>query len=142
MKPIALCLFCLLLFPARSVAGEGQPPPCERLDEKVSGEGRKYSVYAEVNGPAAFASIACAVQWRNTELCAMELTDFDVTARVVDHDTGEELEMSKALYVVAENPDGGVTVAAFRKKESAEKYADGIKGGRILDYGGLTEYEF
>jgi hypothetical protein len=72
----------------------------------------------------------------------MELTDFDVTALVVDHDTGEELKMSEALYVVAEDPDGGVTVAAFGKKESAEKHADGTKGGRIMDYGGLTEHEF
>lgn len=142
MRSIALCLFCLLLFPPLSVAGEGPPPACERLNEKVGGEGRKCSVYAEVDGPAAFASIACAVQWRNTEFCAMELTNFDLTALVVDHDTGEELKMSKALYVVAEDPDGGVTVAAFGKKESAEKYAHDTKGARILDYDGLTEYEF
>jgi hypothetical protein len=142
VRPVALLVFCLLLFPAWSAAAEGQAPPCERLNEKVSGEGRRCSVYAEVGGPAAFPSIACAVQWRNTELCAMELTDFDLTALVVDYETGEELEMSKALYVVVEDTDGSVAVAAFRKKESAEKYKDAAKGGRILDYGGLTEYEF
>ncbi len=115
-------------------AGQG----CTRLDDKAAGELSKYSLDADVNGPVFFSGISCAIQYRNKELCAMEMISFDTTSKVYDYYSGEKIEAAKA-YFWSDDRNGTAAILAFSSKEAAEKYAAEQKAGQVLDFTGLTE---
>lgn len=127
-------VFVIVPFPAQGEGGK----ECGRLETRVTGAGERYAAYAEVEGPAAFEEIPCAVAWRNTELCAMELTEFDITARVTDYESGEELVMAEAFFAVPGKDGKGGKVVAFATRDGARKHVDKA-GGTVVDYTGLTE---
>ena len=134
---ISILLFLLSAVP---INAEDKIPVCEKLDDRVTGEMMKYSVNADVDGPVFFGDIACAVIYRTKEFCAMEMVSFDSSARVFDYYTANELEISKAFFVIDEkNP--GSPILAFEKKSAAEKYAAGHQGSSVLDYTALVEKE-
>ena len=113
---------------------------CRKLTKPVSGEGRKYSVQAQVDGTMAFADIPCALHWRNTELCATELTAFQFSAMVVDYLSGKEILMSDAFYVVASQ--GEKHPVAFDDRLAAEEFIAKGAGGELLDHQQLLDYPF
>jgi hypothetical protein len=117
-----------------AVAADGEG--CRKLSAAVTGEERRYAVTADIYGVAAFADINCAVYWRNNKFCATEMVTFDLTARVVDHLTGEEVEMAKAHFVL-EAP-GEKAAVAFVTREDAEMFAARAGGGSIVNYTQLT----
>jgi hypothetical protein len=115
---------------------------CGILDQQVTGPAMKYSMTADVNGFVAYDDIGCSIEWRNRELCAMELSSFDITAKVFDFLTGNELEMTKAYYVVNASEPASSKVIAFDGKQSAEKYAAEQGNMKVVDFTALTELEF
>lgn len=115
---------------------------CDKLDRQVTGPAMKYSMTADVNGFVAYDDIGCSIEWRNRELCAMELSAFDITARVFDYLTGHELEMAKAYYVVNESAPADSKIIAFAAKLDAEKYVAVHSAGKVVDFTTLTELEF
>jgi hypothetical protein len=130
----------LFLLFSVSINAEDKIPVCEKLDDRVTGEMIKYSVNAYVNNPLYFGEIACAVKYRATEFCAIEMINFDSSARVFDYYTANELEMSRALFVIDEkNPDS--PILAFENKSAAEKYAAEHQGSAVLDYTALVKKE-
>lgn len=134
---ISFSLFLLLAVP---VYADDKIPVCEKLDNRVTGEMMKYSVNADVDGPVFFGDIACAVTYRTKEFCAMEMVSFDSSARVFDYYTANELEMSKAFFVVDEKY-GSIPIPAFESKNAAEKYAAAHPGAVILDFTALVDRE-
>ena len=135
--PAGLTFF--LLFTA-TINAEDIIPVCDKLGDKVTGEMMKYSVSADVDGAVYFGDIACAHQYRTKEFCAMEMVSFDSSARVFDYYTANELEMSKAFFVVDEK-NGSVPIPAFESKNAAEKYAAAHPGAVILDFTALVDRE-
>ena len=134
----ALLLACAVLSSPALTAGR-LCAECRPLDGKARGEDLKHSVVAEVDGPLIFSDIGCAVTWRNVKLCAMEMVSFDNTSRVFDAVTGEEIEMTKSFFVLAENAGGESEILAFSSREAAEAYARQLGGGTVLDFTELTE---
>ena len=134
---ISLLLFLLFAVP---INAEDKIPVCEKLDDRVTGEMVKYSVNADVDGPVFFGDIACAVIYRTKEFCAMEMVSFDSSARVFDYYTANELEMSKAFFVVDEK-NGSGPIPAFENKSAAEKFTAAHPGAVILDFTGLVDRE-
>jgi hypothetical protein len=130
---VSTVLFFLVALAGAVAADES----CRKLAEPVSGDGRLHAVTANVYGSVAFADIGCAVYWRKKHFCAMEMTSFDATAKVVDYFTGAEVEMTKA-YFAAEVP-GHARVKAFATRADAEKFAAEAGGGAIFDFKQLTD---
>ena len=119
-------------------AADDITPDCSRLHEKASNDMVKYSLDADVNGPQFFNDIRCALRYRNTELCAIEMISFDITGKVYDYYTAEKIEIG-AAYFWLEEKNKDASIVAFSSKESAEKYGAEKKDGVILDYSGLTD---
>lgn len=114
-------------------------PECGKLTKAVEGDERKYSVTAQVQGAAVFPDIPCAVYWRNNELCATELSDFQFTAKVFDYFSQEPVLMTEAHFVVeARNEPHPV---AFIRLEEAQEFI-AANGGRRLDYQELVSHPF
>ena len=138
--PVVILSLCLSI---GSVAhSEDNTSRCEKFDQRVTGQALKYSMIADVNGFVAYDNIGCAIEWRNRELCAMELTAFDITAKVFDFLTGNELEMAKAYYVISASAPASSKVFAFGDKQGAEKYVAEQGSMKVIDYTALTELEF
>ncbi|KPK00543.1 MAG: hypothetical protein AMJ60_00740 [Desulfobacterales bacterium SG8_35] len=136
---ITLTVFYFLsVIPFCAAAAEDSSPLCTRLHEKAINGMVKYSLDADVNGPQFFSGIRCALRYRNTELCAIEMVSFDITGKVYDYYTAERIEIGAAYFWLDEkNTD--TPILAFSSKESAEKYGAEKKEGIILDYSGLTD---
>jgi hypothetical protein len=138
--PVFILSLCLCI---GSVAhGDDGARQCDILDEQVSGPAMKYSMIADVNGFVAYDDIGCSIEWRNRELCAMELSAFDITAKVFDFLTGHELEMAKAYYMVSASAPAGSKVIAFGDKQDAEKYVAEQGNMKVVDFTALTELKF
>ena len=121
-----------------AAAAEDNIPVCSRLAEKASSDMAKYSLDADVNGPQFFSGVRCALRYRNTQLCAIEMVSFDITGKVYDYYTAEKIEIGKAYFWLDEkNLDS--PILAFRSKESAEKFGAEKGTGITLDYSGLTD---
>lgn len=130
--------FFFLVITLFTVEAQQSPPPCAHLHEKASGDMAKYSLDADVNGLQFFSGIRCALRYRNTELCAIEMVSFDITGKVYDYYTGAKIDIGRAYFWFDEaDPDG--PVLAFRSRESADKYGEEKGRGMILDYAGLTD---
>ena len=140
LKKNIITLMMLIFFTVSgfTAAAENGSPVCSRLNEKASGEALKYSLEAEANGALYFQGISCAIEFRNRELCAMEMVSFDTTGKVYDFYTAEKIDIAKA-YFWLDDKNEYIPILAFSTKESAEKYNAQTKGGVILDYSGLTD---
>ena len=134
----ALALFFLSVPGFNQALAEDATPACMQVDEKASGDMKKYSLHGEANGSVFFSGISCAIKHRNKELCAMEMISFDTTAKVYDYYTGEEIEIGKAYFWLDEKKNEA-PIVAFGSQEGAEKYGPETQGGVILDYTGLTD---
>ena len=146
MRKVVKFLPAFIMFPCLCIGGvahgEDTTRQCDKLERQVTGPAMKYSMMADVSGFAAFDDIGCSIEWRNKELCATELTSFDITARVFDFSTGRELEMAKAFYVVNKSAPAGSKVIAFGVKQDAEKYVAELGTGKVVDFTLLCELEF
>lgn len=127
----------LFLLPIAVHAGS-ESAECKKLSYKVTDSPKNYSVYADIYGIITFTDIQCAIQIRNTDLCATEMATFDATAKVYDIVSGRELEMSKSFFVV-ETP-GETRITAFERKNDAEIHITDKGGGRIITFDQLTNY--
>ncbi len=141
-KFLPIFILSLSLFNVGVAHGEDSNSRCEKLDQQVAGPAMKYSMMADVNGFVAYDDIGCSIEWRNRELCAMELSAFDITAKVFDFLTGSELEMAKAYYVVNASAPDSSKVIAFGGKQGAEKYAAEQGNMKVIDFTALTEFKF
>ena len=131
-------VFILAALPFWAATAEDSTPVCARLPEKASNDMLKYSLDADVNGVQFFSGIRCALSYRNTELCAIEMVSFDITGKVYDYYTAEKTDVDGAYFWLDEqNKDA--PILAFSSKESAEKYGAENETGLILDYAGLKE---
>jgi hypothetical protein len=136
---ITLLAVCFLSLPGPTgAAADETSPVCARLDAKAGADILKYSLDADVNGPIFFADIRCGVRYRK-ELCAMEMVNYDRTAKVYDYYSAEKIDIGKAYFWLDENRRDA-PILAFRSKETAEKYGSEKEGGVILDYTGLTDW--
>ena len=133
-----LSLFFLSIPGFNASLAEDAIPACIQLDEKASGDMAKYSLHGEAEGPIFFSGISCAIQHRNKELCAMEMISFDITAKVYDYNTIEEIDVSKAFFWL-DGKNNEAPIVAFGPKEGAEKFATENEGGAILDFSSLTD---
>lgn len=120
-----------------AIAGSG----CEELTKPVTGEGQKYSMHANVNGPVAFADIGCAITYRN-DRCAMEMVAFDTSAMVYDYVSGNKLAMAKAFYAIPDSQQNPAQVAAFADRGAAEQFITAQGNGRVVDYDELSLMKF
>lgn len=111
---------------------------CDRYDQKIDGPQKRYSMYAVVNGFAAFTDIGCSIDWRNRVLCAMELLAFDATAVVFDFITGQEVGMTESYFVIFEPSPESKAIVAFADQQQAVLHAAGHEGGKVVDFTGLT----
>ena len=136
-----LALFFLSVPGFNTAIAEDSTPSCIQLDEKASGDMTKFSLHGEGAGPVFFSGISCAIRHRNKDLCAMEMVSFDITAKVYDFNTAEEIDVSKAYFCLDKKNDAG-KILAFSSKEAAEKFGAETEGSIILDYTGLTDREF
>ena len=136
-----LALFFLSVPGFNAAIAVDSTPSCIQLDEKASGEMTKFSLHGEGAGPVFFSGISCAIRHRNKDLCAMEMVSFDITAKVYDFNTAEEIDVSKAYFCLDKKNDAG-KILAFSSKEAAEKFGAETEGSIILDYTGLTDREF
>ena len=132
-----LAVYFLSLPVPIGAAADETSPVCTRLDAKAGPDILKYSLDADVNGPVFFADIRCGVRYRK-ELCAMEMVNYDRSAKVYDYHTAEKIAIGTAYFWLDEN-NREAPILAFRSKESAEKYGAEKGGGVILDYTGLTD---
>jgi nitrous oxide reductase accessory protein NosL len=142
-KEIFITFLLFLIIAAMPLNGDAENKEfsCTQLDEKATGDMAKYSLHGEANGPIFFSGISCAIALRNKELCAMEMVSFDATSKVFDYTSGEEIDIGKAYFWVADKADSK-PVLAFSSKEAAEKYSAEAAGGEVLDFTGLTDREF
>ena len=136
-----LALFFLSVPGFNTAIAEDSTLSCIQLDEKASGDMTKFSLHGEGAGPVFFSGISCAIRHRNKDLCAMEMVSFDITAKVYDFNTAEEIDVSKAYFCLDKKNDAG-KILAFSSKEAAEKFGAETEGSIILDYTGLTDREF
>ncbi len=134
----ALALFFLSVPNFNTTLAGDSIPTCMQLNKKASGDMTKYSLHGEAEGPVFFSGISCAIQHRNKELCAMEMVNFDITAKVYDYNTVEEIDISKAFFWLNKK-NNEAPIVAFRSKEGAEKFGTENKGGFVLDFDGLTD---
>jgi len=131
-------VFFLAVIPFLAAAAEDSTPVCTRLPEKAGSDMLRYSLDTDVNGLQFFSGIRCALRYRNTELCAIEMVSFDITGKVYDYYTSEKIEVGEAYFWLDEqNKDA--PILAFSSKESAERYGAENETGLILDYAGLKE---
>lgn len=130
----------LLIGPGLQTAAGGDADECRPLTSPVTGEQRKYSAVADIDGASAYPDIVCAVYWRNNELCATELSSFQFTAKVFDYHSGDEVPMTDAHYVVA--APGHQHPLAFVSRDEAAEFRDRVGGGELLDYQELVAYPF
>lgn len=121
------------LIPAGVGAEKLQCPP---LKEAVQGEEKKYSVCSRVDGPEYFADIRCALL-RRKDLCAMELSTFDLSGRVYDYYSGAEVVITEALYVVV---DG--RIHAFSGQGDADRFIGEQGAGESITFEQLTAMRF
>ena len=133
-----LALFSLFALCVTRASADESIPACTRLDEKAGADMAKYSLDADVDGPLFFSAISCAITYRNKELCAMEMTNFDISAKVYDYYTAEQIDIGRAYFWLDEKTEY-TAILAFDAKESAEKYRIEKKAGVILNYTGLTD---
>jgi nitrous oxide reductase accessory protein NosL len=133
-----LALFFLTVQGFNASLAEDAIPACTQLDEKASDDMAKYSLHGEAEGPVFFSGISCAIQHRNKEFCAMEMVNFDTTAKVYDYNTLEEIDMSKAFFWL-DGKNNESPIVAFGSKEDAEKFGTENEGGEILDFSSLTD---
>jgi hypothetical protein len=135
---IVSVLFGIFLWGVSYATADDAGPTCKKLATKASGDIAKYSLYCEANGPLFFSGISCAIEYRNRELCAMEMVSFDSTSRVFDYDTEKEIEIGKAFFWIDEkNTDE--RILAFTSQEVAEKFKTDKGAGLVVDYSGLIE---
>ena len=133
-----LTLFAFAAPILNTAIAENTTAACTELEEKVSGDMMKYSLYGEANGQVFFSGISCAIEHRNRELCAMEMISFDTTAKVYDYNTEEEIDIGKAYFCLDEK-NKETPIVAFGSKDAAEKYGAQTDGSVILDYTELTD---
>lgn len=127
----------LVLLPSAA----GAAAECRPAGAAISGEAGRYAVHARVDGSLmVFADIPCAVYWRNNELCATELSDFQFTAKVGDFTSGDEILMTAAHYVVGA-PETAAPVA-FADRSRAEAFIEQRGGGELLDFEQLVTHAF
>ncbi|MDF1613396.1 hypothetical protein [Desulfurivibrio dismutans] len=131
-------LALLLIVPGGPGVAAAEIAECRQMASPVTGDERRYSVVADIYGVRAYPDIACAVHWRNHELCATELSTFQFTAKVFDYHSGAEVLMTEAYYVVA--VPGESRPLAFVAREEAEEFVAGAGGGELLDYDALVDY--
>jgi len=134
----SLPVLFFLVSPNPAYADDGSKFECLQLDEKASSSQVKYSLDADVDGPVFFNGIRCGIEYRNRELCAMEMISFDTSGSVYDYYTAEKIAIGKA-YFWLDKSNSTAPVLAFGSKEAAEKYNAANKGGVVLDYTALTE---
>lgn len=114
---IALLILAISFLSTTALA-DGEQEICPQLEKQVGGDRMKYSISANVDGPIYFADIGCGTIMRK-DLCAMEMVAFDISAKVFDFFTGEEIESVKAFYVLGEKKEPTPEIIAFKEKKGA-----------------------
>ena len=138
---VLLVVFLLAaVYGAPPVSAE-ESSECVKRDQQVTGESRRYSMHADVNGFAAYERIDCSIKWRTEVLCAMEQVAFDSTSRAFDYYSGREIAMSGAYFVIVKT-DSAPEITAFANKEEAEKYVSEHGSGEVVAYGQLITMNF
>jgi copper chaperone NosL len=135
---IIIVLFLVLIF-SHLRAEDIKITTCAKCGNEIKSENKKYSIIQlDAEKPVSFDDIGHAVLWRENQCTAIQMS-FDATAKVYDFNTQEELDISSAFFII--NPDikspGGSGIAAFKDKQSAEKFISDKDTGKILTYDDL-----
>jgi hypothetical protein len=87
---------------------------------------------------SVFDDIGCALLWRDGE-CAMRTSAFDSNARVYDYGSREPVIIEQAFFVhdAGLQTPMGYDIAAFKKKEDAEKLVKEKGKGSVLTFSQL-----
>jgi len=138
LATLLLSLSLILIITLSQAICEEQPDNCPKLEEKYTGNGIKYSMYADVDGMVSYAELLCGIKLRANKLCAMEMVKIDASAKVYDFYSNKEIEMTNAFFVINPKSANHGSVSAFGEKESAKKFATET-GGETLDFNQLVE---
>jgi hypothetical protein len=137
IKPLMLSAILLLGFAAHAMADT-----CDGTSKIGEGE-KKFSVMLpKVPGmeEQSFNDIGCAVISRNGE-CATRQGIFDSSARTYDYQSGEELMLDKAYFVMKTDvktpKDFGIL--AFKDKAEAEKFSAAHGMGKVVKWWELVD---
>ncbi len=135
---IIIVLFFVLIF-SHLYAEDSKITTCSKCGNEIKSGNKKYSVVQlDTKKPVSFDDIGHAVLWREDQCTAIQMS-FDATAKVYDFNTQEELDISGAYFL--RSPDikspGGSGIAAFKDKQSAEKFISEKGGGKVLTYDDL-----
>ncbi len=124
---------------AVAAAGKELPTSCKRCNMHLDPAHNRFSVtVAEGIEASVFDDIGCALLWRDGE-CAMRTSAFDSNARVYDFETGEATVIEQAFFVHAGGlrTPMGYDIAAFKKREDAERLVRKNKQGSLLTFSQL-----
>lgn len=136
----AILLFNLVFLLSHAHAGvKDTSNPCGKSRVPVDSELNKFFiVQTKASTPVAFDDIGCALLWRENQCTAIQMS-FDATAQVFDYYTEEALNAKDAFYVqdTKIKTPRGYGIAAFKDRESAEKFISENGKGKILTYDDL-----
>ena len=143
-KKISLLLTAALaLLLAVSVSFAEGKKECRDQADKFTGEAQKYSAGCQVRGSHHFNDIGCAINFR-TELCGLDQVEFDAYSKTYDFNTGNELAMTDAFYVIEAgiSTPTGSGVIAFAGREGAIKFVADKGKGKVVDFYELADMGF
>lgn len=131
-------LFVMTAIASASFAADKElPVTCKRCNMRLDPAARIFSVtIAEGIEASVFDDIGCALLWREGE-CAMRTDAFDNNARVYDYGSQEPVIIGQAFFVheAGLKTPMGYDIAAFKKKEDAEKFIKEKGKGLALTFG-------
>jgi hypothetical protein len=119
------------------LAGAAIADDCAGTETIAEGE-QKFSVtVAKASGleEQSFNDIGCAIISRNSE-CATRQGMFDSAAVTYDYQSGEQIPVEKAYFVMKTdvNTPKGFGIVAFKEKAAAEKFSAGHGKGKVVKW--------
>lgn len=136
---VLVFVFAALVQPSLHAHEQKGAHACKKCDMKFSDADKKFSVTVSQGIEfSEFDDIGCAMVWKYGE-CAMRQDAFDNYAVAHDYETGEQVPVQKALFVVESGVKTpmGYGVIAFKTKEQAEKLVAELKKGKVIKYADL-----
>lgn len=133
-----LSLFALMF----GLSSQSLADDCAGTNKIADGEKKFSVVLAKSSGMEAqrFNDIGCAVISRNSE-CAMRQSTFDGEAVTYDYQSGEQLLVEKAYFVMksGEKTPKGFGIVAFKGKTEAENFSAAHGKGKVVTWFELGE---
>ncbi len=142
-RKISILLAIIQVLLLSSTVSFAEEKKCIDQPEKILDAALKFSANSQVRGPHYFNDIGCAINYR-TEQCGLDQADFDSYSKTYDFNTGNELAMTDAFYVIEAGVSTpiGSGVVAFASKEDADKFVADKGKGKVIGFYELADMGF